>query len=163
MCISLVWLSHTDQKLWVKKNWEMNYSIINVALVDKNLSKREALGKSNKRNPWWWKGWKSLVSVSGCQRLAADSKPMTTESWDYWHLTPLMWFLLKKQTCSLPSFLKCYTLTGIQSAIHGWTGFFLDRGLLYFCTYSERTFQRKHRLAWSLQSYAIAGQEQSSL
>lgn len=24
---------------------------------------------------------------------------MTTESWDYWHLTPLMWFLLEKQTC----------------------------------------------------------------
>lgn len=31
---------------------------------------------------------------------------------------------------------------------HSWADrFFLDRGLLYFCTYSERTFQRKHRLA----------------
>lgn len=26
-------------------------------------------------------------------------------------------------------------------------GFFLDHGLLCFCTCSERTFQRKHRLA----------------
>lgn len=41
--------------------------------------------------------------------------------------------------------------------------FFFDCGLLYFYTYSERTFQKKHRLAWSLQSYAIAGQEQNSL
>lgn len=104
---------------------EMNYSIINAALLDRNFSKCGAHGgKSNKRDPWWWKGWKSLAFTSGCQSLAADSKTMTTESWDYWHLTPLMWFLLEKQTCSLPSFLKCYTLTGLQSAIHGWTGCF---------------------------------------
>lgn len=64
-------------------------------------------------------------------RIGFLFKPMTTESWDYWQLTPLMWFLLEKQTCSLPSFLKCYTLTGSQSTIHGGTGF-LDHGLLCF-------------------------------
>lgn len=116
--------------MWIRssdgvKNWENELFHNKIALLDKNLSKHGAhRGKSNKRDPWWWKGWKSLASTSGCQSLAAESKPMTTESWDYWHLTPLMWFLLEKQTCSLPGFLKCYTLTGLQSAIHWWTGLF---------------------------------------
>lgn len=52
----------------------------------------------------------------------------------------------------------------LLTKLHSWVDrFFLDRGLLCFCAYSERTFQRKHRLASSLQSYAIAGQAQSSL
>lgn len=147
----------------------MNYSIINAALLDKNFSKCGGYrGKNNKRDPWWWKGWKLLASTSGCQSLAADSKPVTTESWDYWHLTPLMWFLLEKQTCSLPSFLKCYTLTGLQSTIHEWTGFFW---IAVYCVFVPAVKERfrgstglpkiykamllpdKHRAPYNLQSW----------
>lgn len=64
---------------------------------------------------------------------------------------------------SLPGFLKCYTLTGLQSAIHGWTGFFWIVVYHVVVPAVKEHFRGSIGLPENLQSYAIVGQVHSSL
>lgn len=90
---------------------------------------------SNKRDPWWCEVEKSLVSTFWMPMLGCRFKAYSHRILDYWHLTSLMWFLLEKQMGCLPRFLKCYTLTGLQSTVYGWTGFFLGGVVMVYCVF----------------------------